>query len=173
MMMMMSSICQWLHCQAFAMCCQVWWLQNMSHIASDVVNQCLHIFQRVQGRQTVSNLSFWKTGRDSKFFCNYVGRYDGRSCSRIFSWRENYSRHQEHRWFWMDPVFCFFASPPRDSGLYCKECYKNIYSLVVQAKKPINDARCSCWCLSELYFDILIFKKTKDVTWDRQVQEKS
>ena len=51
------------------------------------------------------------------------GRYDGRSCSHIFSWRENYSCHQEYRWFWMDSVFWLFTSPPRDNWWYCTEYY--------------------------------------------------
>ena len=38
-----------------------WWL---SHIPSGVTDQCFHVFQRVRGGQTVSNLSFCKVGRD-------------------------------------------------------------------------------------------------------------
>ena len=101
---------------ACATCCQVWLLQDMSHIPSDVVNHCLHLFQIVQRWRTVSYLSFWKNGRDCKCFCNCVGWYDGRCCSHTFSWRGNYSCHQEHHWFWMDSVFWLFASPPGDSG---------------------------------------------------------
>jgi hypothetical protein len=39
----------------------------------------------------------------------------------------------------MDSVFWLFASPPRDSWWYYTECYWNIYSLVVPAKKQVTD----------------------------------